>query len=353
MAGDDGQSAVTMVREGGSQAEPANPGRMGRGRIAGALAATAVATALVVALATYGGASQVVLTRSGRITPVPAIATVTRGHLSIAQRIALGSAAGGLSVSPKGFVWASIPAESKLIEVQPNKPPMVFRGIPDPGPIAVGSSGVWVTLSGQKAVARWAGGQLRGRVPLSGRPVAIVPGRQKRAAWVADSSGAISHVIDTTSSPAATHVSPQAVGLAVGDPNWIWAVNGGLVRIDPSDLSTRTFRVGADPVGVAVNHGIWLAHADGTVTRFDLQPGQPRSVVAVTVPAPLSGIAAHEGSSFVWTISGPARSLYEIAIGQRRVVGVVRFNSAPTDVAVTHLGVWVTTANGSLIRVKR
>lgn len=360
-AGGDGQPASAVAPEGGGPAEPASTGRLRRPRFVGAVAATVVAAVLLVALATYDGASRGSSTRPARVRQMSAIAPVTRGpiamvtrgHLRIARRVNLGSPASGLSVSPMGFVWASVPAKNDLVEVRPNQPPMVFSGIPDPGPIAAGSSGVWVTLSGQKAVARWAAGQLRGRVTLSGRPVAIVLGLHQHAVWAADSSGAISHVIDTTSSPAATRVSSAPVGLAVGEPNWIWAVDGSLVRIDPTDLSTQTFRVGADPVGVAVNQGIWVAHANGAITRFGPQPGQPQSVVALSVPTPLSGIAAHEGSSFVWAISRPARSLYEISIGQARVVGVVRFNSAPTHVAVTHLGVWVTTARGSLIRVER
>ena len=70
-------------------------------------------------------------------------------------------------------------------------------------------------------------------------------------------------------------------------------------------------------------------------------------------PVPLSQIAAREASPLVWALSGRARSLYEIAVDAPRIVGVVRFTSQPTGVAVTHLGVWVTTADGWLIRIKR
>ena len=73
----------------------------------------------------------------------------------------------------------------------------------------------------------------------------------------------------------------------------------------------------------------------------------------VRTSAPLSRIAAREASPLVWALSGGARSLYEIAVVDPRIVGVVRFTSRPTGVAVTHRGVWVTTAGGWLIRIKR
>ena len=125
------------------------------------------------------------------------------------------------------------------------------------------------------------------------------------------------------------------------------------MRTDPKNLQSRTFGVGTGAVGVTINHGIWTAHTDGTVTRFDPRPSREDIAAVVRTPAPLSQIAAREASPLVWALSASARSLYEIAVNDARIVGVVRFTAQPTGVAVTHLGVWVTTAGGWLIRIKR
>jgi hypothetical protein len=283
--------------------------------------------------------------------PATAQATVVRGRLAVAQRLDLGAAAGGLVVTPASDAWVSVPARNVVVEVPVSGPIRTFGSIPAPGPLVAGSAGVWVTLPGSHAVALLAGGHLGGRVALPGRPVAIALDARGRSAWVADTSGAISRV--GGGSPLSTHISPAATSVAVGEPNWVWAANGSLVRVSPAGRGARTFAVGAGAIAVSVNQGIWTAHADGLVTRFDPRPSHTRVIAHITAPAPLSGIAAREGSSFVWAISTSARTLYEIAVAHPRVVGMVRFASPPTDVAVTHLGVWVTTASGSMIRIQR
>jgi serine/threonine-protein kinase len=351
-AADQGDPAAAGP-DGATQAEPARSGARLTPRVAGLVAAAALTVALVVALATYSAGPRGASRGLAVATPTADVATVNQGHLSIGRTIHLGSPAGGLSVPQSGLVWASLPAQSGIVELPPDQQPMTFGGIPDPGPLAAGSSGVWVTLSGGNAVARWADGQLRDRVSLPGRPAAIALDPQGSSAWVADATGGISHVVGGGASPATTRISPPATGLGVGEPDWIWAVNGSLVRIDPHDLNLQTFNGGQGAVGIAVNQGIWLAHTDGTLTRFDPRAGHLQSAVALTAPAPLTGIAAREGSPFVWAISASARSLYEITVAPAQIVGTVRFTTAPTNVAVTHLGVWVTTAGGSLIRIQR
>jgi hypothetical protein len=130
-------------------------------------------------------------------------------------------------------------------------------------------------------------------------------------------------------------------------------VDGSLVRTDPATLQSHTLAVGPGAVDVTVNGGIWMAHTSGRVTRFDPRPGHEEIAADVMTPAPLSRIAAREGAPLVWAISGKGRSLYEIAVVDPRIVGAVRFTSPPTGVAITHRGVWVSTADGWLIRVKR
>jgi hypothetical protein len=293
------------------------------------------------------------------VAPAHPLATVALGHLRVSREIRLGAAADGLSVTPSGVVWASLPGRSALVKVAPNQSPVVFGAIDDAGPIAVGPAGVWVTDRGASSVALFAGGRLGHRTQLPGRPVAIALDQRDGSAWVADSAGGISHVGPRSGSTpvgarlATTHISPPATGIAVGEPNWVWAVDGSLVRTDPATLQSHTLAVGPGAVDVTVNGGIWMAHTSGRVTRFDPRPGHEEIAADVMTPAPLSRIAAREGAPLVWAISGKGRSLYEIAVVDPRIVGAVRFTSPPTGVAITHRGVWVSTADGWLIRVKR
>jgi hypothetical protein len=325
------------------------------------------AVVLVVALATYGGPPRPARggghaessTVSARVAPGQPLAAIVRGHLSVGREIRLGAAADGLAVTRSEAVWVSVPARGELVEIAPNRPVVAFRGIDDPGPLAAGGAGVWVGNRAANTVALFAGHRLGNGVALPGRPVAIGLDQADGSAWVADDAGGLSHVaVRGGSAPvdarlATAHLSPPATGIAVGEPNWVWAVDGSLVRADPVRLQSRIFAVGSGAAGVTVNQGIWTAHTDGTVTRFDPRPSHEDIAAVVRTPAPLSQIAAREASPLVWALSGTARSLYEIAVVDPRIVGVVRFTSRPTGVAVTHRGVWVTTAGGWLIRIKR
>lgn len=336
-------------------------------RILTVAAALIPAIALIVALATYGGPPR--RSRTGGhakpstvasgVAPGRPLATIDRGHLSVGRQIRLGAAAADLAVTRSETVWVSLPARDELVEIAANGPAVTFSGIKDPGPLAAGAAGVWVGNRAANTVALFADHRLGNPIALPGRPVTIGLDQTDGSAWVADDAGGLSHVAVRGGSTAATarlattHLSPPATGIAVGEPDWVWAVDGRLVRTDPKRLQSRSFGVGPGAVGVTINHGIWIAHIDGTVTRFDPRPSREDIAAVVRTPAPLSQIAGREASPLVWALSGSARSLYEIAVNDARIVGVVRFTSQPTGVAVTHLGVWVTTAGGWLIRIKR
>jgi hypothetical protein len=330
-------------------------------------AAMVPALVLIVVLATYGGPPRHARdgghakssTAPARVAPGRALAKIDRGHLSVGREIRLGATADDLAVTRSEAVWVSLPARGELVEIAPGRPLVAFSGINDPGPLAAGAAGVWVGNRAADTVALFAGHRLGSGVALPGRPVAIGLDQSDGSAWVADDAGGLSHVALRGGSTrvaarlATTHLSPPATGIAVGEPNSAWAVDGRLVRVDPVRLQSHPFAVGPGAVSVTVNQGIWTAHADGTVTRFDPRPSHEDIAAVVRTPAPLSQIAAREASPLVWALSGRARSLYEIAVSNLRIVGVVHFTSRPTSVAVTHLGVWVTTAGGWLIRIKR
>ena len=124
-----------------------------------------------------------------RVTPGQPLATIVRGHLSVGREIHLGAAADGLAVTRSEVVWVSLPARSELVEIAPNRPPVAFSGINDPGPLAAGAAGVWVGDRAANTVALFAGHRLGNRVALPGRPVAIALDRTDRSAWVADDAG--------------------------------------------------------------------------------------------------------------------------------------------------------------------
>ncbi len=322
--------------------------------MAAAVGGVVLGLALLVGLATYSG------TRGHRHIasrpPTPAaqpIATVAAGHLSVGQTIALGAPAGGVAVGPSGAAWASVPGRETIVRLGPDGRVRSFPGIANGGPITATNGGAWIAQPAGDAIKLTPDGHIDAHVALPGQPVAVAADVDGSSAWVADSSGGIAHVASTgASSPTvAVHVSPAATNLWVGEPNWVWGVNGSLVRVSPDGSGSQTFDAGPGATAVTVDQGVWVAHGDGTVTRFDPQLGHV--VATMRTPGALSGIAAREGSPYVWAISSAARSLYEIGLAGPQVVRVVRFSSPPTGVAVTHLGVWVTTAGGSLIRINR
>ncbi len=326
-------------------------------RIAAVVASAVVVVALVVALATYSATSPTraqrqVASHSTTATAQP-IATVAEGHLTVGQKLSLGAPARGVAVGPSGAVWVSLPSRNEIIRLDSDGRVGSFHGIPSGGPITAGIGGAWIAQPAGDAVKVSPGGHVAERVALSGQPVAVAPDVDGISAWVADASGAITHVGtgDPSNPNVVAHVSPAPTGLAVGEPNWVWGVNGGFVRVSPDGSGSQTLDAGSGATAVTVNQGIWVAHGDGTVTRFDPRAGH--LVATVRTPGALSGIAAREGSPYVWAISPSARSLYQLSLAGPQIVGVVRFSSPPTGVAVTHLGVWVTTAGGSLIRIQR
>ena len=139
---------------------------------------------------------------------------------------------------------------------------------------------------------------------LPGSPVATVFDQHDSSAWVADKSGAISHVaVGGQLVGTAAHSDPAATGIAWGE-GWLWAATGaanGLVRVSlDSSGSSTAFPAGQHPVAVTVNSGVWLANANGHVTRFN--PQALKLTADVPVAPELDAIAATDPSGFVWAL---------------------------------------------------
>ena len=190
---------------------------------------------------------------------------------------------------------------------------------------------------------------------LPGSPVATVFDQNDSSAWVADKSGAISHVAvggQLVGTPG--HSDPAATGIAWGE-GWLWAANGapnGLVRVslDGSGSSTA-FAAGQHPVAVALNSGVWVANANGHVTLFN--PQALKLTADLPVAPQLDAIAATDPSRYVWAISKSNKALYRItATDTPAVTGSVKFTASPTALAVNANSVWVATEDKQVIEIR-
>lgn len=338
-----------------------------------AAVAVALAALLITVLATSKGFNttttgtpisaraqvKTVTTTAATTPPVAAAApaTVTLGRMSVLRVMLLSAPAGGLAVSPGGVAYASVPSRNQLVEVPPGGGPREAApgSVPDPGPIAASSAGVWVADPAADSVSFVTGRGKAGGLRLSGRSVAVAAASNPMKGWVAVAGGTVTKLGaqgGATTALVARQVAPGITGFAIQVPKWVWAAApGGLFRINANDVTSQGVGSGSAPTGVAFDNDVWTSHSSGLVTELD--PGDFHVASSLQLPAPLTAIAATPGAAFVWALSGPARTLYEITTAHPHVVGTVTFGSTPTAVAVTHLGVWVTTANGDLIRIGR
>jgi hypothetical protein len=192
---------------------------------------------------------------------------------------------------------------------------------------------------------------------LNASPSAVAVDRGDSSAWVADSSGAITHVAlggGIVGTPA--RIDPAATDIAWGE-GWLWAVNGvndGLVRVSlGTGGSPTTLAAGPGPVAVTLDQGVWTAHVNGHVTRFDPRLNHLRVNADLAIAPELDGIAAVDPAPFVWAISQRAQTLYRIAnTSTPAVTGTVTFSSAPVSLAADGHSVWVATLDGKVTQIR-
>ncbi len=312
------------------------------------IAALAVVVALVVILVSGGNSDD---------------ATAVNVHgsgLTVGRTITVGSPPGSVSVGTRN-VWISLPARNELVRSNLSTgAQQTFAAAGNPTAIAAGFAALWVAQPGSHSLAQFNGdsGAQVHAAKLPGAPTGIALDRQDSSAWVADSSGAISHVaVGATVIGTPAHSDPAASSLAWGE-GAVWAANGadnGLVRVSlGADGSSTTFLTGPRPVAVALDQGVWTAHANGNLTRFDPRPGQLRINADINVsPDGLDGIAAVDPSPFVWTISKSARTLYRVTnTSHPSVTGRVVFHSPPEALVVEGNSVWVATQAGGVVQVQ-
>jgi serine/threonine protein kinase len=270
------------------------------------------------------------------------------------------SLAGSISVGRRN-VWISLPDRGELVRLDPlTGARRTFVAAPgSPTVIAAGSRALWVAETVSSSLVQFNGdsGAHVAVAKLTGSPTAIALDQQDSSAWVADSSGAISHVAlggAVIGTPA--HSDPAATSIGWGE-GWLWVANGaanGLVRVSlGSSGSSTAYRAGPRPVGVALDQGVWTADANGHVIRFDPRPGHLRVDADIAVAPELDAIAATDPGPFVWAISRSARTLYRVTnTSTPAVTGTVAFGSPPVALAVTAHSVWVGTQDDRVTQIR-
>jgi Protein kinase domain len=281
------------------------------------------------------------------------------GGLTAGRTIGLSGLPGWVSVGRRN-VWISLPDRGELVRFNVKSGTRrIFPASGRPTALAAGSRALWVAQAASRSLAEFDGdsGAQVTAAKLPGSPVAIALDQDDSSAWVADSSGAISHVAiggAVIGTPA--HSDPFAKSIAWGE-GWLWAANGaadGLVRLSLDTSGSRAaYPAGQRPVAVTVDQGVWIASANGHVTRFDPRTGHLRVNADIVVAPELDAIAATDPGPFVWAISKSQRTVYRVTnTSKPAVTGTIVFASPPVALAVNANSVWVATQDGKVTQIR-
>ncbi|MDQ6816761.1 MAG: hypothetical protein M3018_05055, partial [Actinomycetota bacterium] len=320
-----------------------------------------LAGAGVLALALSGGshAGNSGASSTPAATPATPKVVIHGTGLTEGLTVKLSSPPGAISADAQG-VWVSLPDRGAVVHLDPstgNQRLLTTGGIPTA--IAGGPSAVWVAGTASRSLAQFSGdsGAQVAVAKLPGTPTAIAVDPHDSSAWVADSSGAISHVAAGSTAvgmPAQTNPPATSIGFGEG---WVWATNGaanGLIRVSQDTSGSSTvFPVGPDPVSVTFDQGVWTAHANGHVTRFDPRLNKLHVNTDVALTSELDAIAATDPGPYVWAVSKSAKTLYRITNAPApAVTGTVVFASPPVALAVSGSSVWVASQDGNITEVR-
>jgi hypothetical protein len=323
------------------------------------LAVLVVAGALVAVLSGGSGSNKSSTSATSTSTAASTAASIKfTGGLTQGQTITVAGQPGSVALGRKNL-WTSLPNNSQLVRFNPlTGDRRSFPATGRPTAVVAGFRALWVGQTASRSLAQFngdSGGQVA-VAKLAASPTAIALDRTDSTAWVADSSGAISHVVlggQVIGTPARSN--PAATSIAWGE-GWLWAVNGadkGLVRVSLGiGGSSAAFPVGPRPVGVTLDRGVWTAHSNGHVTRFDPRAGHLRVNADIAAAPELDAIAATDPSPVVWAISKTTRTLYRITnTNTPAVTGTVVFGSPPVALTVRASSVWVATQDGKVTQI--
>jgi DNA-binding beta-propeller fold protein YncE len=193
---------------------------------------------------------------------------------------------------------------------------------------------------------------LLARVPTPRAPCGV--GSGYGAVWVAaDGGGSVSRIDPATNRVTrSVRVGRTACTLAVG-AGAVWTVRygaGELVRVDPATGQVQRLKVGKVPVDVLAAAGaVWVSNWDDrTVARID--PEKLRVTDVLRLPAQPQGLLYRAGS--LWVGSGrESRQVFRIDPATLAVVRVPVADRSPGWFVAGARGVWVTTAEDSVVRI--
>ena len=174
------------------------------------------------------------------------------------------------------------------------------------------------------------------------------------AVWVAtDGGGTVSRIDPGTNRVSRSiRVGRTACTLAVG-AGAVWTVRyeaGELVGVDPETYRVRRLHVGKVPVDVLVAAGaLWVTNWEGrTLAKID--PGKLRVTDVVRLPAQPQGLLYRAGT--LWVGSGrESREVFRVDPATLAVVRVPVGERSPGWFVAGARGVWVTTAEDSVVRI--
>jgi ABC-type transport system substrate-binding protein/DNA-binding SARP family transcriptional activator/streptogramin lyase len=156
-----------------------------------------------------------------------------------------------------GSAWVTNVIDDTVSRVDPDTGKVVTIPLAgQPGGIAVGREGVWVTSesTGQLLLVNPASNQVTQQKELGGSPTGIAVGR--RSVWVANAAErSVTRFDPGSGTSTSVNVGDAPLGVAYG-AGAAWAavsLGGGVARIDPRSDSVHLIRVGAAPSAVAIS----------------------------------------------------------------------------------------------------
>jgi len=307
--------------------------------VVAAIAAFALVAAIVVpaTLALQGGGS-----REPIVGDALGIVDLDSGELT--GSVVLESRPGDVAIGESG-VWVTLPDRGEVVEIDPDTR-SIRDTIPvgaDPSGIAIGAGSVWVSNGGSSTVSRISPdtNKVVGKdIPSPGGPAGIAVGQG--GVWVANSiNDSVSHIDPETGEVLATiGVGDQPVDLVL-DEQGLWVANaasGTVTLVDTElDKAALSVQVGRGPLAIAAGlDGIWVGNSlDGTVSRID--PGT-HAVTSVDIGGTPSGLAV--GAGVVVASDGSAGSVKTIDPASLFVTSIP-MGSHANSVAFEDRVVWV------------
>jgi ABC-type transport system substrate-binding protein/DNA-binding SARP family transcriptional activator len=304
-----------------------------------------VAAGVIVLLAAAAVAALRLSAGSRTVTAPPnSVAGIDAPHNSMRRAIDVGGEPGGIA-SGQGGVWVTDTSNDVVLRIDPAHGTIDRISIGHgPTGVAVGDGQVWVVnqldrnVSTVNAKTRREVGQ---RIPIGLGARAIAYGHG--SVWVANETENTIMRINPRRAQVVARIrlAGAPAGIAVGRAGvWVTtASTGQLLLLDPNtNRVSLAYPIGSGPKGVAVGAGsIWVANEpDGTVSRFS--PGSGQVIKIPVRPSPLD-VAFGNGS--VWVTNSVDGTVSRID-PKTNATTVVQVGNEPTALAIAGKDVWTT-----------